>query len=400
MQSFSLHIPTRLFFGSDQGPAFAREAASLGRHAFVVTGGGSVSRAGYLDQATSALTTAGVTTTLFTGIEPNPESATINRATAALRAAGADFVVAVGGGSVIDAAKAIAALARTDEPDVWPFVLGQPRAGQLKEALPLAAVPTTAATASEVTAASVISNRIAVGKSLLAAEFLRPRVSWLNPAFTASLPAVVTQDGAADILSHVFENYLLGGSESPLADRYSEAIILTVIDTLPRLLATPADLALRGDLLWASSLALNGYQRAGRRTTKFVLHHIEHSLSAVRPELSHGRGLATLYPAYFRWLLDHDRARDRFALLGARIFDLTGSEEQKAQGFVETFERWLKANHLYQSLASLGFTDADFATVADYTVKTYGDGQKLEALGPLPIPEIIAILRQTNSQNG
>jgi len=283
---------------------------------------------GILDQVSGALTQAGIKFTHFSGIEPNPEAATINRATTALRAAQADFVVALGGGSVIDASKAIAALAPSGENDIWPFVLGESRAFQLKGALPIAAITTTAATASEVTPYAVISNRAARGKSMLIAEFLKPLTAWLNPAFTVGLSPRTTQDGAADILSHVFENYLLGGNDSAIADRYSEGVMSTVIETLPRLLASPSDLAARGNLQWTATLALNDYQNAGRKPAQFVLHLIEHALSAFRPELAHGRGLATLYPAYFRWLLSEGRAVDRLAQLGERLFGLTGSDNR------------------------------------------------------------------------
>jgi alcohol dehydrogenase YqhD (iron-dependent ADH family) len=292
MHSFTLHLPTELHFGADKGSAFAASAAKLGKHAFVVTGSGSVARLGYLAEVVSLLTAAGVKITPFTGIEPNPEAETVNRATAALRAADCDFVVAVGGGSAMDAAKAIAALAATPgEHDIWPFTLGGAKAFQLKAALPLACVATTAATASEVTAYSVISQRASHGKSVLGHEFLKPRVSWLNPAYTIAVPAHVTADGASDILSHVFENYLLGGDASPLADRHSEGVMLTVIETLPLQLASLADATLRGNLLWASTLALGGFQGAGRSESGFPMHSIEHSMSGVRPELAHGRGL-------------------------------------------------------------------------------------------------------------
>jgi alcohol dehydrogenase YqhD (iron-dependent ADH family) len=399
MNSFTIYTPTRLFFGPDQLKAFATAAARLGKHAFVVTGGGTVERLGFLNEVTAALGAAGLKHTVFRGIEPNPEAATINRAAALLRAGKADFVVALGGGSVIDAAKAVAALVHAGEPDIWPFVLGEPRAGQLAGALPLAAIPTTAATASEVTPYAVISNRAAKGKSVLAAEFLKPLVSWLNPAYTTGLSATTTRDGAADIFSHVIENYLLGGNDSPLADRYAEGVIGTVLETLPRLLAQPDDVAARGNLLWASTLALNDYQNAGRVPAQFVLHSIEHSLSAFKAELAHGRGLATLYPAYFRWLLAHGRAQDRFAQLGTRLFGLTGTPAARAEGFIARFEQWLADNGLLQSLGDVGFKETEYQAIAEYAVRTYGDGRQLEALGALPVPEIVAILRDTQRQS-
>ncbi len=396
MNSFAIHTPTRIFFGADQLQNFAAAASRLGRHAFVVTGGGTVKRLGILDQVADALSAAGVKVSLFSGIEPNPEADTVNRGAVELRAAKADFVVAVGGGSVIDAAKAIAALAPTSEADIWPFLIGEPRAFQLQGALPVAAVTTTAATASEVTPFAVISNRRVGGKSILIADFIKPQAAWLNPGFTTSLSRTTTQDGAADILSHVLENYLLGGNASPLADRYAEGIFATVLETLPRLLANPGDLDARGNLLWASTLALNDYQNAGRAPSHFVLHYIEHALSAYKPELAHGRGLATLYPAYFRWLLAEGRAVDRLAQLGTRLFGATGTEVQRAEAFISRFIHWLKENELLQSLEDLGFVENDYAKVTGYAVRTYGDGKQLEALGPLTADQITSILRDTN----
>jgi alcohol dehydrogenase YqhD (iron-dependent ADH family) len=396
MNSFTLFNPTRLFFGSDQLAAFVKATAQIGKHALIVTGGGSVARLGYLQEISEALTAAGVRLSYFSGIEPNPESATINRATAYLREEKADFIIALGGGSVMDAAKAIAAIVHAGEPDIWPFVLGEPRAFKLAGAIPLAAIPTTAATASEVTPFAVISNRTTGGKSIIVADFLKPVVAWLNPAYTIDLPTTTTCDGAADILSHVFENYLLGGNDSPLADLYSEAVMATVLKFLPEVLAHPADEAARGRLLWASNLALNGYQRVGRHEAQFVLHSMEHALSAKMPELAHGRGLATLYPAYFRWLLANNRAVDRLARLGSVLFGLSSED---SHGFVEKFEQWLATNSLLQSLGDLGFSEADYRAIAEYTVKTYGDGKQLDALGPMTMDDIIAIFKATERQS-
>lgn len=399
MNSFSIYSPTRIFFGADQLTTFSEFAALLGKRALILTGGGSVERLGYLKQVSESLTAAGIEVSYFSGIEPNPESATINLAAAKLRDEGATFIVALGGGSVMDAAKAVAALVHAGEDDIWPFVLGEPKAFELNGAIPIVAIPTTAATASEVTQYAVISNRTVGGKSVLAAEFLKPTVALLNPAFTKDVPPVTTRDGAADILSHVLENYLLGGNSSPLADRYTEGVMLTVIESLPVVLANPGDLDARGNLLWASNLALNSYQLAGRKESEFVLHSMEHALSGHAPDLAHGRGLATLYPAYFRWLLSNDRAVDRLALLGERLFDLEGTEQDMAHGFIAAFEEWLKENDLYQSLGDLGFSAGDYPAIAEYAVKVYGDGKQLGALGALPASEIVAIFEATERQS-
>lgn len=399
MNSFSIYQPTRIFFGADQLQPFAEASAKLGKHAFIVTGGGTVEKLGYLKDVSEALTAAGVQLSFFSGIEPNPESATINRAAAQLREDGADFILALGGGSVMDASKAIAALVHAKEDDIWPFVLGEPRAFQLNGAIPIVAIATTAATASEITQYAVISNRTVKGKSVLAAEFLKPAVCWLNPLYTVGLSPVTTRDGAADIMSHVFENYLLGGNDSPIADRYTEGVLETVMTSLPTVIENPADVAARGDLLWASNLALNSYQLAGRKEAEFVLHSMEHALSGHLPDLAHGRGLATLYPAYFRWLLEKGRAVERLAMLGERLFGLAGTEQELAHGFIVAFEEWLQENDLYQSLGDLGFSAQDYPAIAEYTVKVYGDGKQINALGPITVPEIVAIFEATERQS-
>jgi alcohol dehydrogenase YqhD (iron-dependent ADH family) len=400
MQSFTLWNPTAIFFGPEHGIAFAKQVAALGKKALLVIGGGSVKKLGYLDAITSALHTAGVATLLFEGIEPNPNAPTVNKAAEVGREFGAQVVVPVGGGSTMDAAKAIAGLIQTGETDIWPFVAGQPKAGQLSGSLPVAAVPTTAATASEVTPYAVISYYEKNEKSVLAHDFFKPKAAWLNPAFTVEVPLVTTADGGADILSHVLENYLLGGNTSYLADGYTEAVIRTVIHTLPEALKEPKNLKHRADLLWASTMALNGYQLAGRNPAEFVLHSMEHALSGAVPHLAHGRGLATLYPSYFRWLLDNNRAVDRLADLGRNVFQLSPGlpERELAKQTIETFENWLKSVNLYQSLPSLGFDPQQYPAIADYCVKVYGTDGQLNALGDLPPKEIVRIFEGTHRQ--
>ncbi len=389
MRPFDLHLPTRILFGPEQGAAFAAHVAGLSTRVFVLTGGGSVARLGYLDQVLALLAARKVTTHLFAGIEPNPQSVTINRAAAEAGTFGAGLILALGGGSVMDAAKAIAGLVACGETDIWEFVLGSPKRGRLNRALPVACIPTTAATASEVTPYAVISNAAVDGKAPLAGGQFKPVVSWLNPRFTLDLPLTVTRDGAADILSHVFENYLLGGDESPLADGYSEAVMRTVIQTLPRLTTDLRNEAFRGDLLWASCCALNGFQTAGRQPAAFAMHDIEHGMSGVNPALAHGRGLATLYPAYFRWMWDQDRARGRFMKLGQALF---GTDD-----FLSAFNVWLKANGLWQSASAVGVPESRFGDVADHTVRVYGNGSQINALGPVTRDDIMTILRMTEA---
>ena len=399
MNSFDLHIPTHIYFGSDKLQNFSDHLKRFGNHALIVTGGGSVKRLGYFEQVTNHLKNSGFSITHFEGIEPNPHSNTINRAAKLGRENEIDFVLAFGGGSVMDASKAIAGLIHDHESDIWPFVLGEPKYKTMEGALPIATIPTTAATASEITAHAVISNPAVKGKAPISYPFMKPSASWLNPAFHTSLPMETTRDGASDIISHVIENYLLGSYDSPLADRYSEAIMETVMKTLPMIEEHPEDENLRGRLLWASTLALNGMQVAGRKPAPFTLHNLEHSLSGYKPELAHGRGLATLYPAYLRWLWENDRVRDRIALFGRRLFEIETEDDTEASRMAITaFENWLQENNLYQRLSDTGIPPEAFGEIADYAIKTYGGGKELSAAGPINREQIIEIFQKTELQ--
>jgi alcohol dehydrogenase YqhD (iron-dependent ADH family) len=348
MNPFELHIPTRIYYGKEKAGDYFEQLSTYGSKAMVVIGGGSVKRMGYLQEVQKQLDDNGVEHILFEGIEANPHSQTINMAAAAGEEENVDFIIALGGGSVMDASKAIAGLIHDDLDDIWPYTVGGPKFRQIEGALPVCAIPTTAATASEVTPHAVISNPEVKGKSPVSYPFMKPAASWLNPAYHTSLPITTTRDGASDILSHVFENYLLGGNDSDLADRYSEGVMETVLNTLPKLELDPENEELRGQLLWASTMALNGMQVAGRNAAPFTLHNLEHALSGQNHELAHGRGLAILYPAYFRWLYKHDRALDRMALLAKRLFGISDENlKENAMSFITHFEGWLKQNHLH-----------------------------------------------------
>ncbi len=400
MNPFELHIPTRIFFGKNKAEAFFDQLSEYCSKVLLVIGGGSVKRLGYLDEVISELETREITVTLFEGIEPNPLAQTIDKAAELGNRKEVDFVLALGGGSVMDASKAIAGLIHEDEKEIWPFVLGESRYKTMKGALPVVAIPTTAATASEVTAHAVISNKEVKGKAPISYPFMKPSASWLNPAYHTSIPLTATRDGASDIISHVIENYLLGGNDSPLADRYSEGVMETVITTLPKIEESPEDEALRGRLMWASTLALNGMQVAGRKPAPFTLHNLEHALSGYNHELAHGRGLATLYPAYLRWLLKNDRVTDRMALLGSRLFGIEYNDDAAgAMAFIQAFEAWLQENGLYQRLSDVGVPTEAFGDVADYAIKTYGGGKELSAAGPLNREQIIELFEMTENQH-
>ena len=398
MNPFEIYQPTRILFGDTQLATFTKRCTEFGNRALVVIGGGTVKRLGYLKSVLDSLHENKIETLVFEGIEANPDAETINKAAKAGQDFKADFVLAFGGGSVMDASKAIGGLIYMNEADIWPFTNSEPRSGKMTGSLPIVTIPTTAATASEITAYAVISNRKIKGKQTLGYEFMKPKLSWLNPAFTATLSLETTRDGASDIMSHVFENYILGTDESPIADRYTEMILQTVMETLPKLEMNLLNEDLRGDLLWASDLALNGYQLAGRNMAAFVLHNMEHALSGYQPNLAHGRGLAVLYPAYYKWMIKNNRAVNRFAQLGRRLFGATGNDKSAANLFVDEFSEWLKANGLYQSLSSLDIPVSAFDSIAEYCIRVYGRGKGIEAMGIISKEDIVDMFKMTEEQ--
>jgi len=398
MNPFEIYQPTRILFGDTQLATFTKRCTEFGNRALVVIGGGTVKRLGYLKSVLDSLHENKIETLVFEGIEANPDAETINKAAKAGQDFKADFVLAFGGGSVMDASKAIGGLIFMNEPDIWPFTNSEPRSGKMTGSLPIVTIPTTAATASEITAYAVISNRKIKGKQTLGYEFMKPKLSWLNPAFTATLSLETTRDGASDIMSHVFENYILGTDESPIADRYTEMILQTVMETMPKLEMNLLNEDLRGDLLWASDLALNGYQLAGRNMAAFVLHNMEHALSGYQPNLAHGRGLAVLYPAYYKWMIKNNRAVNRFAQLGRRLFGATGNDKSAANLFVDEFSEWLKANGLYQSLSSLDIPVSAFDSIAEYCIRVYGRGKGIEAMGIISKEDIVDMFKMTEEQ--
>ena len=399
MNSFEIHIPTRIYFGKEKADAFFDRLHDYGTNVLIVIGGGSVKKLGYLDEVTVALEKRGMEITLFEGIEPNPHAQTIDKAATIGKENNVDFVLAFGGGSVMDASKAIAGLIHDNEKEIWPFVLGEPKHKTMQGALPVITIPTTAATASEVTPHAVISNPDVKGKSPVSYPFFKPSASWLNPAYHTSIPLETTRDGASDILSHVFENYLLGGNDSPPADRYSEGIMQTVLKTLPLVEKDPENEGLRGQLLWSSTMALNAMQVAGRKLYGFIMHNLEHALSGYNPELAHGRGLAIIYPAYFKWLMENNRAADRLALLGEKLFGINiQNQDEAASEFITQFEHWLRENGLYQRLSDVDIPETAFDEIAAYAINVYGGGYPLDAAGPMNKSDIIEVFKKTEDQ--
>ncbi|MBF0630296.1 MAG: iron-containing alcohol dehydrogenase [Magnetococcales bacterium] len=317
--NFEFQNPTRIVFGAGVLSRLGEVAREGGRRALLVIGGGSVKRNGAFDRAVASLKAAGVGVVAFEGVEPNPRLATVVRGAQLAKAEQCDLVIALGGGSVMDAAKVMAATVYY-EGDPWEMMVHSPIGTRLPtRALPIITVPTLAATGSEMNMGAVITNEQRVEKSYVIADCLYPWVALVDPALTLTVPADQTAYGICDLMTHVTEGYFNGDDGTPLQDRFAEGVILTAMEWGPKAVANGQDLEARAQVQWASVVALNGWVQAGANAVGFPVHMIEHTISAIH-DVAHGAGLAVVNPA---WMRAAARIRpNRFAQFSRRIFGL------------------------------------------------------------------------------
>lgn len=324
MTPFEWTLPTRIVFGAGRFREAAKRARGFGKRAFVVTSrsylpGGA--RAAVLDDLLAQFKRTGVECAIFGDIEPNPRANTIDRGATRLRAANPRFVVALGGGSVMDAGKCLAMLA-VNEGRIYDYAYtgpGRPRA-RFNHALPLVCIPTVAATSSETDHYAVVTEPAVRRKVTVFGNALQPALSLIDPELTFTVPARQTVDGAFDIITHVMETYLSSQARAPFQDRLTEAVVETVTRALPRALARPDDLDARSELSWCAAFALSG--SLSGRDGSFPVHALEHGLSAWT-DLAHGRGLAMLLPR--KMAFDSDAIPEKTIEFNRRIFGVTGA---------------------------------------------------------------------------
>jgi len=307
MNPFVYQNPTQLLFGRGQLSVLQEKAKQLGLTVLLVYGGGSIKRTGLYEKVVSLLQEAGCRVVELPGVEPNPRLSTVKKGIELCRAEGVNWILAVGGGSVIDAAKAVA-VGVPYQGDVWDFYT---RKALATEALPLGTVLTLAATGSEMNRGSVITNWETKEKHGGTTTF--PSFSILDPENTFSVPRDQTIYGISDIISHVFEQYFTHTPEIPLQSRIAESIMKTVIENADRVLANPEDYDARANILYCGTMALNGTLPVGVETD-CATHSIEHAVRAVY-DIPHGGGLAIIFPKWMRYVYRENVARFvRFAV--------------------------------------------------------------------------------------
>ncbi len=362
MNDFIFHNADKVYFGKNQLHNLPQELAVFGKKVLMVYGGGSIKRSGLYDAVRKLLEDNGLQMFELPGVEPNPRHTTVNRGAAICKQEGIDVVMAVGGGSTIDCSKGIAAAAKTADGDVWPLVASHTR---INDALPVVAILTNAATGSEMDNVAVISNMETNQKMAFSGDALLPRVAFENPEYSFSLPAYQTACGAFDIFNHVLDKYYLAGDATfDLALELQEAVMRAVVKWAPVALAEPENYEARANLMWASSMALNGVLDAGT-IHECACHAMEHELSAYY-DITHGHGLAILTPRWLTYICDEQRA-PAICRLGVKVF---GVEEEldAAEGAKKAIEAVchfaFNTLGLKSTLTALGIDDEHFEAMA------------------------------------
>jgi alcohol dehydrogenase YqhD (iron-dependent ADH family) len=364
--NFDFHNPTHLVFGAGALSRLGEAVSKHGKKALIVTGGGSVKRNDTFDRAVASLNDANVSVAECSGVEPNPRITTVRRGAQIARDEGCDVIVALGGGSTMDASKVMAAAFYYDG-DPWDMIYhGQADPYIPRRALPIITVPTLAATGSEMNMAAVISNEETNEKSFAQTECLYPKVALVDPELTVSVPKNHTAYGVCDLITHVTEGYFNGVDGTPMQDRFAEGVILIAMEWGPKAIADGKDLEARTQVQWASIVALNGWVNAGTNGG-YPVHMIEHTLSAYH-DVTHAAGLAVINPSWMRFAARH--RPQKFVQFAERIFGLKakGADDLECalQG-IDRFEDFLKSIGCPTRLSEL---DIDGTLITRYAQDT------------------------------
>lgn len=340
MQKFVYEYATKVYFG--EGAAKEHLAAAVsgyGERVMLAYGGGSVKKNGIYDEVKQILEAAGKKVTDFNEIMSNPTYAKVQEGANLAKKENIDFILAVGGGSVIDCCKIVAAQAKTDK-DLWEMEMTDHQFPS--DALPMGAIVTAFGTGAEMNGGAVITNEEKVIKAGMAAA--APRFAILDPTYTASVPKMQVISGAFDTLSHAMETYFGNSDQDNVSDEVALAIMKNTVVNMKRLMGNVDDMQARGNLMWDSAMAENGILKVGR-VTDFQAHQLEHQLGAYT-DCNHGQGLAVLHPAYYRHIVKD--AEEKFTRLAKEVF---GAETAKAG--VEALADFIKACGLPTKMGEL-----------------------------------------------
>jgi alcohol dehydrogenase YqhD (iron-dependent ADH family) len=361
MQNFVFENPTKIIFGKGSIAKIGAEVKRFGGRALMVYGMGSVRTSGVYEQVLNSLKEAGVEFVELAGVKSNPMLSKAMEGIALARSKKVDVVLAVGGGSVIDTAKTIAAGAKADH-DPWEFFV---YTKAVKDALPVLVVLTLSASASEMNPAAVITKDETCQKFSVRSPLIQPKSSILDPEVLYTLSPAYTAYSAVDIVTHMLEGYFTNSEtgESPLQDRMVYAFMRTLMEATETSLADPRDYDARANFMWSGTLAFNGLPVAGMGIVGFPVHMIEHSLSALY-DIAHGAGLSIVLPGWMTWSAKRKPAR--FARLAREFFGVTEAEDAKAAAAgIAKLKGWFGSLKSPVSLKEGGIPEGDIEKIAD-----------------------------------
>ena len=372
MEGFTYSYPVKVYFGEEAARKnLPAELAKIGQNVLLAYGGGSIKRAGIYEELMEILKAAGKDVTKFPGIMSNPTYEKVQEGARLAKENRIDFILAVGGGSVIDCCKIISAQAKLPE-DIWE--LEYTKHGGPTEFIPMGAVVTAFGTGAEMNNGAVITNEALMMKSPLWGAFYQFAI--LDPAYTMTMPMKQVISGAFDSLSHSMETYMGSPREVNLSDEINEATQRNIIRNIRATLKNPQDVQARSELVWAAAMAENGILKIGK-TTDFQCHMLEHQLGAYT-DCNHGQGLAVLHPALYRHMLPE--AAHQFARLAVEVWGIDPegkTEEQLAAAFVEALAAFIKEIGLPTTFAEMHIPeDTDYKAIADSTILTGGCAKK------------------------
>lgn len=365
MNDFIYDIPTKVYFGKNQLQYLGKELKKFGKKVLLTYGGGSIKKSGLYDEVVKQVKDAGLELFELSGIEPNPRITSVTAGAKICKEEKIDVLLAVGGGSVIDCTKFIGAATFYDG-DAWDILT---KKTTVEKCLPIVDILTLSATGSEMDCGGVISNLETKDKIGMAFPVMRPKVSFLNPELTYSVSAYQTACGAADILSHIFEEYFNLENDLYMLDTVMEGLMKTVIKYAPIALKKPDDYEARANLMWASSWAINGFIN-GSKQHSWSVHPIEHELSAIY-DITHGLGLAILTPRWMNYVLN-EKTVDKFYQFGRNVFNLDASKTkmEAAKEAIANVEKFLYQDlGLQSNLSMLNIDDTNFKTMAKKAVE-------------------------------
>lgn len=384
MNNFVYDIPVKVYFGENQLSHLAGELAKYGRRVLLTYGGGSIKRIGLYDRVMKELNDADFEVYELSGIEPNPRIESVRTGVNICKEKDIDVLLAVGGGSTIDATKFMAAGACVDH-DAWEFFGAN--AKPVERALPIVTILTLAATGSEMDSGGVISNLETKDKLGRMAYPMLPKVSFLDPTLTYSVSAYQTACGAADIMSHIMEVYFNMNKDLYMLDCFMEGMLKTVVKFAPIAIREPENYEARANLMWTSSWAINGFINGGKRKA-WSCHPMEHELSAIY-DITHGLGLAILTPRWMEYCLDESNV-DKYVSFGVNVFGIDSSLP-KMDIARESIKRlshfFFDELGLQRTFTEVGIKREDFKEMARKACR-YGDIKGFKTLTPDDVERI------------